>query len=147
MTELEYRRWKAFSIRMAHRGFQLRLRKSRKILAGFVKDFFRTLDRDYFQINKILPVDWDSEEFLRDRIVSWDHTDDHPTWRDNSGHSTCGPFICDVVSTQMENWVMGPEPLIEDSFIGVIPGVGLIPGESRPTVTFAEIPDNAGVWL
>jgi hypothetical protein len=108
MSELELRRWKQFSLRMAHRGFNLRLRKSRRRLAWFVKDFFRALDCEYFAVNETLPVRLDpkwgfdfndhTQEFLRDRIVDWDHTEDHPTWRDQYGHSTCGPFICDIVT-------------------------------------------------
>src|SRR5271154_4604477 len=56
MTLEQYRRWKNFSLRMGRRGFSLRLRKSRRELAGFVKDFFRTLDQDYFTINETLPA-------------------------------------------------------------------------------------------
>jgi hypothetical protein len=114
MSELELRRWKQFSLRMAHRGFNLRLRKSRRRLAWFVKDFFRALDCEYFAVNETLPVRLDpkwgfdfndhTQEFLRDRIVDWDHTEDHPTWRDQYGHSTCGPFICDIVTMRMEYW-------------------------------------------
>jgi hypothetical protein len=218
MTELEYKRWKSFSLRMAHRAFSLRLRKSRRALAWFVKDFFRLLDSDYFQINERLPVAWDSkwgmdnnhhlrsEEFLRDRIVSWDNTEEHPTWRDNYNHSTCGPFICDIVSMRMEqwnpfywgddhrykrwdelwgdrircclragidmavspsagvlgftagdlrrmyrgkvpDWVFGNEPLEVQTFNGVIPGIGLIPGETKLNGTFDTVPDNQGIWL
>ena len=113
MTQEQYRRWKNFSMRMAWRGFRLP-RKSRQKVAGFVKEFFRTLDHDYFRINETLPVVIDpkfgmdfadhASEFLRDRIVDWDHTESHPTWRDDHGHSTNGPYICDIVSMEMEHW-------------------------------------------
>ncbi len=216
MTELQYARWKNFSMRMAIRGCGLRLRKSRRDLAWFIKDFFRTLDADYFTVNETLPVVIDpkwgmdfgghSEEFLRDRVVSWDHTDSHPTWRDNYGHSTNGPYICDIVSMQMEHWnpfywgddyryqrwddlwgarirsclragidmavepsmgvmgfsagdirrmyrgnvpiwLFGDEPLEIQHWEGIVPGVGLIPGKRELNGTFAELPDEAQVWL
>ena len=116
MTDTQYARWKNFSMRMAIRGFGLRLKKSRRDLAWFVKDFFRTLDREYFTVNETLPVAYDpkwrmdmnqgrrANEFLRDRVHDWDHTDSHPTWQDRYGHSTNGPYICDIVSMQMEHW-------------------------------------------
>jgi hypothetical protein len=216
MTEIEYKRWKQFSLRMAHRGFDLRLRKSRRDLAWFVKDFFRTLDREYFTVNETLPVVVDPKwgmdfgdhqsEFLRDRVKSWDHTEKHPTWRDQYNHSTCGPFICDIVTMQMEHWnpfywgddyryerwddlwgvrircclragmdcavgpsagvmgftagdlrrmyrgkvpdwVMGTEPLEIQHWDGVVPGIGLIPGKVESNGVFADVPDEANVWL
>jgi len=114
MTQEQYRRWKNFSLRMAWRGFPQMRRPGKIKLAGFVKDFFRTLDQDYFTINETQPVvidpKWNMDfadhasEFLRDRVVDWDHTESHPTWRDQYGHSTNGPYICDIVSGQMEFW-------------------------------------------
>jgi hypothetical protein len=220
MTELQYQRWKNLSLRVAHRGLGLRLKKSRRFVGDFVKDFFRTLDREYFHVNEILPVDWDEKwqhdrndtyrqiEFLRDRVENWDHTDSHPTYRDRYGHSTNGPYICDIVSIRLDEgwnphyygddrkyeqwdelwggrircclrigidmavapsagvmgftagdirrmyrgnvpeWMFPPdEPLEVQHFVGVVPGVGLAPGERTMIGTFGSLPDDAQVWL
>jgi hypothetical protein len=216
MTELEYKRWKNFSIRMAWRGYSRVPRKSKVYLTNIVKDFFRHLD-GYLTINETLPVNIDPKwgmdfadhqsEFLRDRIKSWDGTESHPTWRDRYGHSTNGPYICDIVSEWIDNWaegntydedveyrrwdnlwgsrirsciragmdcavgpsmgvmgftagdlrrmyrgkvpywVMGTEPLEVHHFVGVIPGVGLVPGEAKTNGVFSSVPDEVGVWL
>lgn len=45
-------------------------------------------------------------------------------------------------------WVTGgDEKWDAQHFVGVIPGVGLIPGKTEPNGTFASLPDSAGVWL
>ncbi len=239
----QYELWKDFSMRMATRVIRRR-EKLRQQVIDAVEDFFGTLESDYFQINEVLPVAWDEKwrmdmnnnmrqlEFLRDRVKSWDHTDRHPTWKDRYGHSTNGPYICDIVSTlEVDHWnphasswsieeldeledsgfdldeqkriksrcladhhwtetvgadircclragldcacepsmgVMGftagdirrmyPEGVPEWVFPkdenlevhhwkGVIPGVGLVPGEVTVNGTFASLPDDAEVWL
>lgn len=58
MTSEQYSRWVRFALRMAHRGWPRLPRKSRKRVAGMVKDFFRCLDKE-----------------LVPRIRSWDDTD------------------------------------------------------------------------
>lgn len=43
MTPEQFRNWQTFSLRMAHRGWERLPRKSRKKVAGMVKEFFRDL--------------------------------------------------------------------------------------------------------
>lgn len=101
MTAIEYQRWKNVALRFAHRGLGLRSKRSRRLVAEFVKDFFRTLEQDY------LDPRWCSDgpnEGLLGRIRAWDGTDSHPTWRDQYGHQSIGPYICDIVSEREEGW-------------------------------------------
>jgi len=98
MTPNQYRRWQDFALRMAHRGFGLRMRKSRIFVAHCIRDFFDILDSDYFA--------WDDppNDNLLARITAWDQTEDHPTWRDGYGHGSNGPYVTDLVEEMMEHW-------------------------------------------
>jgi hypothetical protein len=64
MTPEQYNRWARFAIRMAHRGWPRLPRKSRKKIAGMVKEFFGQLG---------LLAEYDAT--LISRIRSWDNTD------------------------------------------------------------------------
>lgn len=45
------------------------------------------------------------------------------------------------------DWLFGDQPLEMQEFVGKIPGVGLVPGQTTPGPCFADLPDDAGVWL
>jgi hypothetical protein len=92
MTELEYQRWKQFSLRMAWRGFPRVPRRSKVYLTNIIKDFFRRLDDEM-----------SCDESLFERLKSWDHTDDHPTRKDYYERTETGPYICDIVSEWIGN--------------------------------------------
>jgi hypothetical protein len=80
MTPIQFKHWYTFSIRMAHRGWPRLPRKSRKRLAGYLKEFFDLAIKENFG------SDW------VERIESWDDT------RDGS------PYVCDVVQELEEHW-------------------------------------------
>lgn len=45
------------------------------------------------------------------------------------------------------DWLFGDEPLDSVPINGVIPGIGFVPGEPVKNGTFADLPDNASMWL
>ena len=46
MTNEQFKLWRSFALRMAHRGFYRIPRKSKKKIAEMVKEYFRQLDSD-----------------------------------------------------------------------------------------------------
>lgn len=96
----QYRRWKWFAMRMAHRGLRLRTQKSRLFVAGCIRDFFGELDRT-IELSKTQGGYLDG---LLERIKGWDSTESHPTWRSQYGHPSNGPYVCDMVSGWDESW-------------------------------------------
>jgi hypothetical protein len=80
MTPVQFKHWYTFSIRMAHRGWFRIPRKSRKRLAGDIKDFFDSAIKGNY-----------GSDFI-ERIESWDDTRDGP------------PYVCDVVDQWEESW-------------------------------------------
>lgn len=222
MTELQYSHWKDFSLRMADKGLGLRLAKSRELVRECVEWFFDVALENNYGTDLRAPigstqaawcevlgraVKWGEEhENLLGRIQSWDHTDSHPTYRNQYGHQTNGPYVCDIVSEMEEHfnpyywsdhskymrwnelwwsrvqcciragidmasepsmgvmgftagdlrhmydgdvpdWIFGNEKLEVQHWKGVIPGVGLVPGERTLNGTFASLPDSAPIWL
>lgn len=94
MTELQLKRWKQFSIRMAHHGWAGLPRKSRRYVSGMVKDYFR----------EWLAISCEEDSTLLGRIESWDNNARHP--EDNG---TCGwackhrdHLICDEVDEMID---------------------------------------------
>ena len=98
MTPEQYSRWYRFALRMAHRGFPRIPRKSRKKVAGMVKDFFRSLSNyvdDYVS-----------------RVVDWDNTEDCDKCKEavlqkNYAYTrNCGCSFCpgDVAAMMNEHW-------------------------------------------
>ena len=111
MTPQQFSRWYRFALRMAHRGWPRLPRKSRKKIAGMVKDFFRGLDED------LLP-----------RIRSWDDTDEcaecvanRPEavrtgnwYKLNTCH--CQTLVCDEVTILLED--RNPMPYLDNADYG-----------------------------
>ncbi len=97
MTDLQYLHWKNFSMRMAVRGFDLRLRRSRRRLAWFVKDFFRMFEHNYLHDVRTYPN-------LFARISGWDQTESIPGWSERGEHASIGPYVCSIVDEDMERW-------------------------------------------
>ena len=101
MTIKQWRRWCGFSLRMAHRGYGLRSRRSRRKLADYVKEAFRW----YWTEHLAGDDDLSPEEMLA-LVVDWDHCERHPMqdqrWAYMSSQEP--PYICDFVDEMMEQW-------------------------------------------
>lgn len=94
MTDLQFRRWIHFAIRFAWRGWTGLPKKSRRRTLDMVKGFFRHM------VNYAPWTEGNGSDLsgLRNRIVSWDETDNSGEPKDGYGHTPIGPLVCDMMT-------------------------------------------------
>jgi hypothetical protein len=191
MNQLQWERWRDFSMRMARTCFATSRRPPGKFVVRHVEAFLGCVG-DYDGWKDVFSWDgWKGEcltDHLSDYLVELFYTiqlSEEPaeTWderrdlaEDQYNEQWLGPIRCCIragldAATDPDmrsmgtmgftagdlrrmypegvpDWVFPPEETLEvQTFTGVIPGMGLVPGERHMNGTFAELPDCAELWL